>query len=554
MRAGRAREAALTILAAVALAVVFTWPIAPRLGHVGRVDSGDGQYSIWNVAWVARALTRDPLHVFDANIFHPTKGTLAYSEPNIGAGALAVPVWLATGNPIAAHNSVVLLAFVLSLLSTWALAHHLTARRDASWLAAVAYAFCPYAMSHLAHIQLLMSFGVPLALLGLHWLVARVSLARGAVLGTALFAAGISCGYYGILAGLAVGLGALYYAWTRGLWRTARYWGALLLAAAIAGVLLLPFLLPYVALQDAPGYERPLDASIRWSASWRSWLASGAWAHRWWLPRLGAWGEVLFPGWLLLGLGLMGVALAPRRRGALGSTPRECPPLHETAGFYGLLGVLAFWASFGPGAGLYAALYRVVPFFSLLRAPSRFGLLTVLALAVASAIAVTIVTRRRRTALLFAALVGLELFAGPIRWPTVGAPGPAHRLLAQLPPAPVAEFPFFATRADWWRHTRYMLASTWHWRPIVNGYSDYAPPGFWPMAEVLRDFPSDEGLAHLEARGVRYVVFHLGFYDGPERDALTERLGQYRHRLRPIHQKDTVWLFEVEAAGLPGSR
>lgn len=548
------REAALATLAAVALAVAVTWPVASRPAHVGRVDSGDGQYSIWNVAWVSRALTSDPLHVFDANIFHPAKGTLAYSEPNIGAGVLAVPVWLATANAFAAHNVVVVLAFVFSLLAMWALAHHLTGRRDASWCAALAYAACPYTMSHLTHIQLLMTFGLPLSLLALHRLVARVSLGRGAALGIALFATGITCGYYGILAGLAVGLGALYYAWTRSTWRRARYWAALLLAAALAGALLLPFLLPYLALQDAPGYERPLDASIRWSASWRSWLASGAWAHRWWLPWLGSWGEVLFPGWLPVGLGVAGVTLAGLGRSARGPVSAEIPPLRETAGFYGLLGVLAFWASFGPGAGLYAALYHTVPFFALLRAPARFGLLTVLALAVAAAIAVTMVTRRRRAALLLAALVGLELFSGPLRWPAVGPAGAVDRLLAQLPDAPVAEFPFFATKAEWWRHTRYMVASTWHWRPLVNGYSDYAPADFWPMAETLRSFPSEEGFALLEARGVRYVVIHLRFYDGHERDAVVARLEQYAHRLRALHRTDTVLLFEiVGAAGPPAA-
>jgi hypothetical protein len=50
------------------------------LGSLSRVDNADGQFGIWNVAWVARTLVVDPLHVFDANIFYPHRGTLAYSE------------------------------------------------------------------------------------------------------------------------------------------------------------------------------------------------------------------------------------------------------------------------------------------------------------------------------------------------------------------------------------------------------------------------------------------------------------------------------------------
>jgi hypothetical protein len=44
--------------------------------------------AIWNVAWVARTLVTDPLHVFDANIFYPHRQTLSYSESNLGAGIL----------------------------------------------------------------------------------------------------------------------------------------------------------------------------------------------------------------------------------------------------------------------------------------------------------------------------------------------------------------------------------------------------------------------------------------------------------------------------------
>ena len=89
---------------AALLTAAFTYPIAFKIGHVGRVDNGDGKLSIWNVAWVARTLVADPLHVFDANIFYPHRGTLAYSENNLGAGALAMPVYWATRNPYAALN------------------------------------------------------------------------------------------------------------------------------------------------------------------------------------------------------------------------------------------------------------------------------------------------------------------------------------------------------------------------------------------------------------------------------------------------------------------
>src|SRR6266851_1015663 len=101
-RAGHAaglKEFSLVFLGAALLTAALTYPIAFKLGHVGRVDNGDGKLSIWNVAWVARTLVVDPLHVYDANIFYPHRGTLAYSESNLGAGVLAVPAYWMTRNP-----------------------------------------------------------------------------------------------------------------------------------------------------------------------------------------------------------------------------------------------------------------------------------------------------------------------------------------------------------------------------------------------------------------------------------------------------------------------
>jgi hypothetical protein len=55
MSARGARVAGLLLLA-IGLAVIHTWPVAFRLDRVGRLNTGDGHWSIWSVTWVARAL------------------------------------------------------------------------------------------------------------------------------------------------------------------------------------------------------------------------------------------------------------------------------------------------------------------------------------------------------------------------------------------------------------------------------------------------------------------------------------------------------------------
>lgn len=233
--ARRPTRAALGFAAALALAIVMTWPLARGLGSLGRsTGGGDGLYSVWNVAWVAHAFVTDPFRLYDTNIFFPHRNTLAFSEANIGAGLVAIPAWLLTGNAYAAHNSAVLFAFATALIGMWLLANHLARDAGSATVSAVMFAFCPYLMTHTAHIQLLMCGGVPLAMLLTHRLADAPSIRRALLLGAALAAQALSCAYYGIFAGLMVGYTVVFFAVSRSLWRDVAYWRSVAIGAATA--------------------------------------------------------------------------------------------------------------------------------------------------------------------------------------------------------------------------------------------------------------------------------------------------------------------------------
>lgn len=544
------RDAIASALVAAVVVVVFTWPMAARPASFGRVDSGDGQFSIWNVGWVAHALTIGERGVFDTNIFHPHRGTLAFSEANLGAGVLGVPAYVLTGSAVAAHNSAVLIGLWLSMLGAGLLAWRLTGSRTGAFVCAVLFTFCPHVFSHTAHIQLLMVFGLPLTLVALHAFADAPSPLRAGLLGVTLAVQALCSGYYGILAGLTVGTGCLYYTATRRRWADTRWWLLTALAAAVSIAIVFPFFVPYVRLQQDTGFGRSLEETYRWSADWRAYLASSAWLHRWMLPYLGTWKEVLFPGFTAIALGAIGIVSGWRRLVPAPSGGR--PPARETVGLYLLIGALASWTSFGPTAGLYTLLHETVPVFSLVRAPARFGIAVMLALGVLSAFGVAFLTARanpsaRRlvvTALCIAALADMWT-----KWPGEAAPPPsiAHRTLQVMPPAPVVEFPFFYRPADFHRHARYMFDSTYHWMPLINGYSDYIPPDFVEMAVPLSSFPNPEGFQILRQRRARYVLFRPDWYTHELRTALIARLEQYRPYLRPHVTRGDVWLYEITA-------
>ena len=528
---------------ALGLTVLMSYPLAFRLADVGRVNTGDGFFNIWNVAWIAQALGSDPLQVFDANIYYPHRNTLAFAEANFGAGAIAAPFWWLTGNPYLAYNVPSFLAYALSFLAMFGLVRSLTGQTWGALISAITFAFSPYAFARTAHISLQMTFVLPLALWTFHRFVDRPTMGRATWLGLGLWVAAPFCGYYAVFAGLTVGLGVLTYAALRGLWRQPTYWLTAMWAAMLSITLALPLFLPYVRLQEQTGFSRGLDEASEYAASWADYHTSAAWAHRWMIPEV--WNDVLFPGFVVTTLGLAGLWLG--LRGERPGGPRR-PALRQATIFYTLLAVLAFWASFGPQAWLYSVFYKILPVFSLMHVPSRFGLLTILALTVLLANAVDALTRgaRGRAVLLGLSLITLaDLAVLPLAIPDALPVNGVYRWLGRLPRGAVAEMPFFYQRSDFPRHAYYMFNSTYHWQPLINGYSDHIPTDFRRMVVQLSTFPSRASFELLRQRDTRYVVFHLDMYDRANRRKLLERLDAYQQYLRPLAEDGDVRLYEI---------
>jgi hypothetical protein len=254
MRSRGAIEGLWVVLAATALAIALTYPVAFNFDRIGRVNTDDGRWSIWVVSWVAHALTTDPARLYHANIFYPQRYTLAFSEANLGAGVIGVPLWLLTENPFATHNFAFFVAFVLAFAGAFYLTRYLVGSREAAFAAAILFAFCPFMFARTAHIQLLFIGLIPFCLLAFHRLVDHPTVTRATALGVLIAFTAVTCAYYGIFAALAIGLGTLLYAATRGLWRSSAYWTGIALAAFSSIGLTLPFFLPYLLVQDEGGF------------------------------------------------------------------------------------------------------------------------------------------------------------------------------------------------------------------------------------------------------------------------------------------------------------
>ena len=522
-----------------ALVVVMTWPTVPGLTSTGRLGTSDGRFSIWNVAWVAHALTTAPHTVFDANIFHPSRGTLAYSEMNLVAGVFGIPTYLATGAPLAAMNGAVAIALLLSFYWMWALVRRLTSSSAAGVVAATLFTFAPYVSARTAHIQLLMVFVFPMVVHAFVRVLDRPTATRGLWLGVSLGVAALANGYFGLYLIAILGVLALWWV------RTDRaVWIALSVGALATAVTVLPIWSVFGHWRDASGAADRIFNPDEWraySATWRAYLTSGANAHAWMLRLLGpapADGrslEVLFPGFLALGLGAAGLWTGWRQGGHV----------RRWALATATVTVVGVWLSFGPDGGLYTVLAQVVPGMELMRAPARIGIVLPFGLAILAGWAVSRWVPGRSW---LAALIVLAC-AGEVKgqWPLDTLPDvpPAYRLLAALPRGGVVEFPFPYRSSDFHHHSKSMLWSTFHWQPLVNGYSDLSPAGFEEMAGPINAFPDPASFELLRRYQVRYVIWRKAEYNAEVRAILDARFAPYVHQLREITREGDVWLYEI---------
>jgi hypothetical protein len=538
------RETLIAIGIGVVLTTLMTYPTIVHPASMARWDTGDAKFSIWNVAWVAHALTTDPRHVFDANIFYPHAGTLAYSEANLIAGALATIPYALSRNPIVAYNVTVFSAIVLAFVFMWALARRLTGSGAAALVAATGFAFCACVQSRTAEIQLLMIFVFPLAFLAFHRFVDAPSIARAGGLGVTLAAAGLACGYFGVFAGLAIAIAAVWCAWRHPIAR--QYWTGLIVAVIVAGAVVAPVFRPYLRLRAEQGARQNinLEEMQGYSADPRSYLTTPSVALGWMERVVPEGKEVLFPGLVMTLFAIAGFAMSARP-GASASDRR-------VVGMYAVIAIFAAWASFGPQAGLFGWLAKLVPFMSFIRAPARFGILVAFGVAVVAAFGVSALLARfapARRAAIAVALVGLtavELFAswGSL-YRAVDRVPEEYRVLATLPRGGVFEYFFPYQPNDLGRHTRYMFWSMWHWQPLINGYSDFIPGDFRDMARPVNGFPDLKSFQILKAHQAHYVVVHLDSWTEQDSKEVQDRFQSYERYLRPILKTTKTWLFEI---------
>ncbi len=484
-----------------ALAALFTWPQALHLDAVP--DFKDAYFNIWRMAWIAHQLPRDPLHLFDANIFFPLPNTLAFSDAVLLPALLGAPLaWLGVPSVIV-YNLAVLASFVLCGLGMFLLVRDLTGSSAAGVVGGMVFAFAPFRFEHYAHLEMLWAPWMPLALWMLHRTLRTGRLSHGLWTGLLVALQGLSSIYYVVFFATALVVLVPLLLLTIPAQGRRRALGSLAAGCVLAAVLLVPYFLPYRTARGVVG-ERPAGDLVAYSAGPKHYLAA--------MPDSVLYGRLtggigsaekrLFVGFSVMAL----VGFALWRRG------------DRTALAYGAVLALAVAGSFGHRGLVFMWLRDAVFLYRGLRVPARLGHIVLLAAAVLAGCGFARFQawlRGRRPRLAAAApaiaclVIGGEYLARPAALtPLETAPSPVYRWLQSQPDGVVAEFPFPRTPADVPREGLVMYRSTFHWKPMVNGYSGFYPGTYQDLWTALELFPSDAAVAALNARGVTHLIVH----------------------------------------------
>jgi hypothetical protein len=469
-----AREVASSLAGHAVLVAIMSWPLVLDLAGSGVIDRPDGRLNAWILAWDVHALLHEPARLFQAPIFHPLPDTLAFSENLLLPAVAAAPAVL-LGDPVLGYNLALLASCVLSGLGAQLLVRRASGDRVAAFVGGAVFAVGAHRWIRLAHLHAQVTVFMPFALLALDRFWERRTLRRALVVGLLLALQGLSSIYLGAMTALALVAAAA------GL--TRRDGARLLAGFALAAALLAPVAAPYMRMRSFEGVEWSLDDVSVYAATLESYAASGTRLYgpltqRHLDPERVR--DTLFPGAVALGLGVAGLASAPRR--------------YRVAAL--AISAAAIVYSLGPATPIYRFLHEHVVFVRGLRALSRFSLVVVLALSVLAGLALS---GRRRLALAALALMLVESTNAPIRFARAAAPSHTPRWLAGREGA-VAVLPLGE------RDTEVMLEGVAHFRPLVNGDSGFMPRSYARAMELLEGTLGEDAVRLLRAIGVTDVV------------------------------------------------
>lgn len=452
--------------------VYCSWPLPAHLASSLILATGgiiswerlDVDLNAWILAWGSHSLATDPGSFFDANIFHPAKLSLATGEHFLGLQPIAAPVFWITGNAVLAYNLTILLVAWLTAVLTFVAVRSLTGSAAAGFVSGAVFTFAPIVARDFGRMNESPVVLFPVILL-LTWKAAESWTPR-LLVAIAFFTAWQALA--GMYIAFELALLALAFA-PAVLWRAREHGNfglAPLIALGVGLAVLIPLSIPYLDLKASGSIPSGKGAAIAVDL-----LSTSVGDNALRVAR-----EVTWP---VVALALLGLVMGPP----------ATRPLRLGLASIAVLGILVAAGTKSPG--VYQLFRAVLPGFENMRLPSRLLVISVFAVALASGLGVAgLLARLRGTSRAAAAsvalLVGVALFLrAPVSeiklrpMPRKAEDFALYDWLGQQDSSgAVLELPIYGSphEAGVAAATgQYMVGSSRHWKPLLNGYSGYFP-------------------------------------------------------------------------------
>jgi hypothetical protein len=539
-----------------AVALLYLRPIWRVGGRCISPTLEDPLFNLYVLKWSAHQIRLGLPDLWNANLFYPTRGALALSDHLLGPAAQLALFLEIVPNAIAGYNFLFFTSFVATALAVcW-----VCRRAGLSWIAALLagwmYAFSPFRLGQMAHLQLLIAQWIPLTLWFWDRLLAERTLKNAGLflLFYLLNVTGGSYLAYMIHLPMLVLLVNRIATEKREIfsWRSLRL---LVPVGLIAGTALAAIFLPYVRVSRSLGLTRTGEEIWKHGATVSSYFSPsrenlyfGPEAKDFLRSTFGLRARLvfrstenaMFAGFLPTLLFFVGAIAQWRRR-------REGPPNPWQRGLT-LSGLLCFLLTF---PAVYAPLMRIVPGLSGMRVVARFYVFVSLALVYFAGrgvdLLMTKIQRPRARVALAAALalvLAVELAPRPLQWvflPREEEFPAVYRWIAGEPSiTALIELPIHEDS----RENLYTYYSTLHWKPLANGYSGYWPESHARLTERLRFLPDQEGIDLLREMRISHLVVHAR--GSPRQEMLRQWEARFAgRRVEPVYRSAQTSVYRL---------
>ena len=497
------------------------------------LNVGDTLYNFWIFNSNLHKLTTHPSDLFNTNIMFPEENTLAYGDHQYPTSLIYGIILILVQNKILAYNLLYFLVVAASGFTAYLLVKYLTKSWIAGLISGVFFAFFPYRIHHIAHIQLLQLQWLPLSVLFLFKIFDEQRIKNSLLFALFSSLTILSSFYLGFQLFFIIIILLLFFI---GIYKKIylKKIPFLLLSCFLIILMILPFIIPYLEVKLAnPGFTRTYEEISSFSGELHTlFIVNGVnfmydLIYRHYLSSILSGGEGWFTGFLIMIFAFIGFVSAFFFKRDV----RESIIKFAFSFMFLFLLIMAFGPTLRSNTALngmklpYYFFFKYLPGLKSLRSPSQFALGFTFALCILGGFGIKKIIDICKPNALKAVIGGLlfimmffETFTFPL-WPKSfdgmtdipkayqAIAKSEHDILIYDPTLRDAEINYFAS---------------YHFKNTPYGLSGYYPENYLKFMKEIEDIRSFSSVRNLVSLGVNYLIFDETFYNPFELDQITK--------------------------------